>query len=202
MRIGNYDRRRSRPSWREIQTDIDTIAFDLYGFSEADRAAALASFGLVRRAMRRDRSRRRKRRRRRCTAIEQIDGLLSWSVGVLSAGSTGDWPLANAKPHPSRSHSTLCQQKAPACFLMMRAVSHPFRHSCRRTGHPHDLARLMEEVLARVDAPVLPNVRRWLQCDFFPFHLDTTARAAARPQSTGRYRPLGQLYALALLPQR
>src|SRR5690606_7529213 len=38
-------------------------------------------------------------------------------------------------------------------------------------GHPHDLARLIEEVLARVEAPVPADVRRWLQRDFFPLHL-------------------------------
>jgi hypothetical protein len=38
-------------------------------------------------------------------------------------------------------------------------------------GHPNDLARLIEEVLVRVDAPVPADVRRWLQRDFFPLHL-------------------------------
>ena len=38
-------------------------------------------------------------------------------------------------------------------------------------GHPHDLPRLIEEVLARVDAEVPGDVRRWLQRDFFRLHL-------------------------------
>lgn len=38
-------------------------------------------------------------------------------------------------------------------------------------GHPHDLPRLVEEVLTRVDADVPGNVRRWLQRDFFALHL-------------------------------
>jgi len=38
-------------------------------------------------------------------------------------------------------------------------------------GHPNDLARLIEEVLARVEAPVPTDVRRWLKRDFFKFHL-------------------------------
>ncbi len=38
-------------------------------------------------------------------------------------------------------------------------------------GHAHDLPRLIEEVLARVDAEAPGDVRRWLQKDFFPLHL-------------------------------
>jgi len=38
-------------------------------------------------------------------------------------------------------------------------------------GHPNDLARLIEEVLACVEAPVPADLRRCLQRDFFPRHL-------------------------------
>src|SRR5262249_22733693 len=38
-------------------------------------------------------------------------------------------------------------------------------------GDPHDLPQLIEEVLARVQADVPGDVRRWLQRDFFPLHL-------------------------------
>jgi hypothetical protein len=38
-------------------------------------------------------------------------------------------------------------------------------------GHPHDLPRLMEDVLAAVDYPAPEEVRRWLQRDFFVHHL-------------------------------
>jgi len=44
-------------------------------------------------------------------------------------------------------------------------------------GHPHDLARLTEEVLARVDAPVPEDVRRWQQRDFFAFHLQRYSKS-------------------------
>ncbi len=39
------------------------------------------------------------------------------------------------------------------------------------SGHPHDLARLLEEVLIRVDVPVPSDVRRWVQRTFFSCHL-------------------------------
>ncbi|GGC16572.1 hypothetical protein GCM10011363_36250 [Marivita lacus] len=38
-------------------------------------------------------------------------------------------------------------------------------------GHRHDLARLIEEVLALVAVPVPADVRRWMQRDFFKSHL-------------------------------
>lgn len=44
-------------------------------------------------------------------------------------------------------------------------------------GHPHDLPRLMEEVLVRIEAPVPPDVRRWLQREFFPLHLQCYSKS-------------------------
>jgi hypothetical protein len=44
-------------------------------------------------------------------------------------------------------------------------------------GHPHDLAHLVEEVLGRVDMPVPDDVRRWLQRDFFAFHLQRYSKS-------------------------
>lgn len=44
-------------------------------------------------------------------------------------------------------------------------------------GHPHDLARLVEEVLVRVDVPMPSDPRRWLQKDFFPFHLQRYSKS-------------------------
>ena len=44
-------------------------------------------------------------------------------------------------------------------------------------GSPHDLARLVEEVLVRVEVPVLEDVRRWLQRDFFALHLQRYSKS-------------------------
>lgn len=38
-------------------------------------------------------------------------------------------------------------------------------------GHADDLARLVEEVVARVERPVPDDIRRWLRRDFFASHL-------------------------------
>jgi hypothetical protein len=44
-------------------------------------------------------------------------------------------------------------------------------------GHPHDLARLIEEVLSRVEMSVSDDVRRWLRKDFFAFHLQRYSKS-------------------------
>ena len=43
--------------------------------------------------------------------------------------------------------------------------------------HPHDLARLIEEVLTRVEVTVPDDVRNWLQRDFFAFHLQRYSKS-------------------------
>jgi hypothetical protein len=43
--------------------------------------------------------------------------------------------------------------------------------------HPHDLAHLVEEVLDRLDMPVPDDVRRFLQRDFFAFHLQRYSKS-------------------------
>ena len=40
-----------------------------------------------------------------------------------------------------------------------------------------DLAHLVEEVLGRVDMPVPDDVRRWMQRDFFAFHLQRYSKS-------------------------
>jgi hypothetical protein len=155
-----------------IQTQIDEIAFDLYGFSDADRAAALASSGSTDEdtsggAEDADDS----EDDDSAIAIDQTDGLLSWSAGV--AFGRFDWRLATGEraappepepfdPLPSKSPGMLADDAEPFHAHFGILVDDQ--------GHPNDLARLIEEVLARVEAPVPADVRRWLQRDFFPFH--------------------------------
>jgi len=177
-RLGDYDPPVIEAQLASIQSEIDDIAFGLYGFSEADRAAVQAS---------------------RCEAsggdaeagaddesdeevstepIPQIDGLMSWAVGV--AFGRFDWRLASGEraappepepfdPLPAKSPGMLPDGAAPfhahAGILVDDA------------GHPHDLVRLTEEVLARVDVPVPADLRRWLQKDFFVFHLQRYSKS-------------------------
>ena len=97
---------------------------------------------------------------------------LSWAVGV--AFGRFDWRLATgereAPPEPDPFDPL--PAKSPG---MLPDGADPFHAHpgilVDDQGHPHDLARLIEEVLARVQADAPGDVRRWLQRDFFPLHL-------------------------------
>ena len=172
-RLGDYDPSIIEAKLDEIQTEIDEISFDLYGFSNNDRLAALGSIGSAEEGSDdtaadtddgedEDAS----------EAINQTDGLLSWAAGV--AFGRFDWRLATGEREgpPEPDPFDPLPAKSPG---MLPDDAEPFHaHSgilVDDQGHPHDLARLIEEVLARVDAPVPADVRRWLQRDFFPLHL-------------------------------
>ncbi|MGI3187088.1 hypothetical protein [Nioella aestuarii] len=170
-RLGDYDPPTIEAELVKIQAEIDDIAFDLYGFSHADRAAALGSSGAVDEddgVEGADES----EDDDGAEAVDQTDGLLSWAAGV--AFGRFDWRLATgeraAPPEPDPFDPL--PAKSPG---MLPDGAEPFHaHSgilVDDQGHPNDLARLIEEVLARVEAPVPADVRRWLQRDFFPFHL-------------------------------
>lgn len=172
-RIGDYDLMSIELDLGEIQSEIDEIAFDLYGFSEADRAAALGSAGAPEEecsegAKEPDDSEEDKI----AEAIDQTDGLLSWTVGV--AFGRFDWRLATGEreaptepdpfdPLPAKSPGMLPDHAVP--FHDQNGILVDDK------GHPHDLPQLIEEVLARVKSDAPGDVRRWLQRDFFPLHL-------------------------------
>lgn len=172
-RLGDYDPQSIDAELAEIQAEIDGIAFDLYGFSDIDRAAAFGSSSAAGEdasdaAEDADES----EDDDGAEAIDQTDGLLSWATGV--AFGRFDWRLATgereASPEPEPFDPL--PAKSPG---MLPDGAEPFHaHSgllVDDQGHPNDLARLIEEVLARVEAPVPADVRRWMQRDFFPLHL-------------------------------
>lgn len=172
-RLCDYDPASIEAELNDIRNQIDSIAFDLYGFSEVDRESALESSGVPDGCAsdganeagdsEDDES---------ISAVDQTDGLLSWAAGV--AFGRFDWCLATgeraAPPEPDPFDPL--PAKSPG---MLPDGAEPFHaHSgilVDDQGHPNDLTRLIEEVLARVDAPVPADVRRWLQRDFFPLHL-------------------------------
>lgn len=175
-RLGDFDPPAIEAELARIQAEIDAIAFDLYGFSAADRAAVQASPAAASTAD--EDADAEADDEDRAAPIDQTAGLLSWAVGV--AFGRFDWRLATgeraAPPEPDPFDPL--PAKSPG---MLPAGSVPFHPHAGilvdDPGHPHDLARLVEEVLARVDAPVPPDVRRWLQRDFFPFHLQRYAKS-------------------------
>lgn len=156
-----------------IQAEIDKIAFDLYEFSEADRTAALGSLTSAVDAETRDEETLdAEEDEDDAMAVDRTDGLLSWAVGV--AFGRFDWRLATGEreappepdpfdPLPAKSPGMLPDGAAP--FHDHNGIL------VDDQGHPRDLPRLIEKVLARVQMDVPGDVRRWLQRDFFPLHL-------------------------------
>jgi hypothetical protein len=172
-RAGTFDTTAFELELAHIQSEIDAVCFDLYGFSEADRATVRAnSFVMEDDAEGTNAADDDADEDHSPDPIDQTTGLLSWAVGV--AFGRFDWGLATGEraappdpdpfePLPARSPGMLPDGAEPFHRHPGVLVDDP--------GHPHDLARLIEEVLVRVDAPVPPDVRRWLQREFFPFHM-------------------------------
>lgn len=170
VRLGNYHPPTIEAELARIQSEIDDIAFDLYGFNEADRASVQGTQGVANDAE--DSADDEGDDEDSASPIDQTAGLLSWAVGVVFGRF--DWRLATgeraAPPEPEPFDPL--PAKSPG---MLPGGAEPFHQHVGilvdDRGHPHDLARLVEEVLVRVEVPVPEDVRRWLQRDFFAFHL-------------------------------
>lgn len=188
-RLGEYDPSAIEVELRRIQAEIDTIAFDLYGFSQADRAAVRASQESTDEIDPEASADDEGDDEDSAAPIAHTDGLLSWAVGV--AFGRFDWRLATGeRAAPSAPKPLeLLPAKSPG---MLPEGGPPFHTHAEilldDPGHPHDLARLVEEVLSRVDAPVPSDVRRWLQRDFFSFHLQRYSKSRRKAPI---YWPLG-----------
>ncbi len=201
-RLGDYDPPAIEAELARLQAEIDAIAFDLYGFSPADRAAAQASQGgatpgdTEASAADDDQD-----EEDHAAPIDQSAGLLSWAVGV--AFGRFDWRLATGEraappepepfdPLPAKSPGMLPDGATPFHTHAGILVDDP--------GHPQDLARLVEGVLetvfttgrsepGKVSAPssrspmasdprsLLTDTRRRLQREFFPFHLQRYSKS-------------------------
>lgn len=107
-----------------------------------------------------------------------VDAVRHWCVGV--AFGRFDWRLAigeRAAPSEREPFDPL-PTKSPGMRPDGVAPFHAYAGVLvDDAGHPHDLARLSEDVLARVGAPVPGDLRRWLQKDFFPFHLQRYSKS-------------------------
>lgn len=177
-RLADYDPVAIEAELSRIQIEIDSIAFDLYGFNEADRAAVQGTQGVANEGDAEDSADDEGDDEDSASPIDHTAGLLSWAVGV--AFGRFDWRLATGEraappepdpfdPLPAKSPGMLPDGAAPFHAHEGILVDDP--------GHPHDLARLIEEVLVRVEVPIPEDVRRWLQRDFFPFHLQRYSKS-------------------------
>lgn len=162
-----------------IQAEIDDIAFDLYGFSDADRAAALGGTGgEPSDGDAADDADTEGDEDEATDDTPSTDALLSWAIGVafgrfdirLATGERAAPPEPEPfDPLPAKSPGMLPDGDAPFHAHAGILVDDP--------GHAHDLVRIAERVLERVDMPVPAELRRWLQKDFFPFHLQRYSRS-------------------------
>ncbi|TAK52338.1 MAG: type II restriction endonuclease subunit M [Gammaproteobacteria bacterium] len=174
QRVSAYDPAEMETELARIQLHINDRAFELYEFDEADRNALMGEVGGGEEPDSEDDD--------EDEGIEApvpvTDALLSWANGV--AFGRFDWRLATGErsaPVEPEPFDPL-PPKSPG---MLPDGAEPFHAHAGilvdDQGHPHDLARLIEEVLARVEAPVPDDVQRWLQRDFFAFHLQRYSKS-------------------------
>ena len=166
-RLGDYDTNAIEAELGRIQAEIDDLAFNLYGFSEADRAAVGTSQGDTE-----SDADNKAAGEQAAPGADQTAGLLSWAVGV--AFGRFDWRLATGERQPPPEPEPFDPLPAKSPGMLPEGAEAFHAHDgilVDDPGHPHDLVRLIESVLERVEASAPPAVRRWLQRDFFKEHL-------------------------------
>lgn len=177
-RLGDYDSLAIEVELARIQAEIDVIAFDLYGFSEADRAAVHASQGTANEGDAEASPYQESDDEESAAPVDQTAGLLSWAVGV--AFGRFDWRLATGERAVPVEPAPFDSLPAQSPGMLPDGVAPFHAHGgilVDDQGHSHDLARLIEEVLVRVEVPVPEDVRRWLQRDFFTLHLQRYSKS-------------------------
>jgi hypothetical protein len=153
-----------------LQTGIDEIVCGYYGFTDANNAKTNEAF--IRAEEYEDARHEHDDDNAEESAADSQSSLLSWCVGV--AFRRFDWRLATGErqPPPEPEPFDPLPAKSPG---MLPDDAEPFHLNggilVDDPGHPHDLLHLIESVLERVEVPVPPGIRRWLQRDFFPEHL-------------------------------
>ena len=174
-RLGEYAPTLIEAELIQIQNEIDNIAFDLYRFSEADRQAALGQNGVEQTS---ESEAEDEDEGDAESEVPPVDALLSWAVGV--AFGRFDWRLAtgerDAPPEPGPFDPLPVKSPGMLPDSVTPFHAHP-GILVDDQGHSYDLARLVEEVLARVEVTVQDDVRRWLQRDFFAFHLQRYSKS-------------------------
>lgn len=174
-RLGNYDPPAIESELAEIQSEIDAIAFDLYGFTDADRKAASGYSSVDEVAENESEEVDAEDSKPEASTF---DALLSWTVGVVFGRF--DWRLATGEREASPEPDPFVPLPAKSPGMSPEGAELFHAHAgilVDHQGHSHDLARLIEEVLARVSVTAPDDVRRWLQRDFFAFHLQRYSKS-------------------------
>ena len=179
LRQGGYDPQCIGEELLQIKSEINNIVFDLYNFSYVDRLAAQG--GYVEPDNTEDSWSQALTEEDAEETDEPVDNqtaLLSWTIGVafgrfdirLATGArTAPLEPAPFDPLPAKSPGMLPDGDEPYHHHPGILVDDP--------GHPHDLPHLIETVLDRVNIDAPQDIRRWLQKDFFPFHLQRYSKS-------------------------
>jgi hypothetical protein len=175
-RLSDYDPSAIVAELARIQSEIDEIAFDLYDFCDADRAIVTQSLA----AEAGDNAQDDIEDEGEAAELpaDTPTALLSWAVGV--AFGRFDWRLATGERAAPPEPEPFDPLTANSPGMLPDGLDPFHRHPgllVDDAGHPHDLAHLVEEVLARVEAPAPDDMRRWLQRDFFAFHLQRYSKS-------------------------
>lgn len=178
-RFLGFDRLRTENRLSEIKEAIDVIAFDLYGLSAEDQKIINRGNDLYRAENEdSDEDDGSEEDVEQNSAIELLPSVYSWACGVVFGRF--DWRLATGERAAPAEPEPFDPLPAKSPGMLPDGATSFHAHPgilVDDQGHPHDLARLVEEVLARVDAHVPSDVRRWLQRDFFAFHLQRYSRS-------------------------
>jgi hypothetical protein len=173
VRSKNYSSTTISAELADIQAEIDVLAFNLYGFNDLERFAALGSVGLTGDGPEIETTEADDNEDDdEAEAVNQADGLLSWAAGV--AFGRFDWRLAIGEREAPTEPDPFDPLPAKSPGMLPDGAAQFHVHSgilLDDPGHQHDLPRVIEEVLARVQADVPGDVRRWLKRDFFDHHL-------------------------------
>lgn len=175
-RLRDYDLLAIETELAQIQVEIDDIAFGLYGFSDSDRVAVTEPLGVGSADNAIDENEDDAEPSE--PAAPPVDALLSWAVGV--AFGRFDWRLATGERQAPTEPDPFDPLPAKSPGMLPEGAEGFHTHASVLVddhGHPHDLARLVEEVLGCVEVAVPDDVRRRLRRDFFPFHLQRYSRS-------------------------
>ncbi|MDZ7854173.1 MAG: hypothetical protein U5L98_16445 [Halomonas sp.] len=171
-RLGDYNPAAIEAKISDIQDEIDNIAFDLYGFSEEDRQAALGNIDPASDFEEVSDDEEQKEE------APPLDALLSWAAGVTFGRF--DWRLATGEREAPPEPDPFDPLPAKSPGMLPDGAEPYHRHASILVddqGHKHDLPRLMADVLETVDVQVDEDLRRWLRRDFFKYHLQQYSKS-------------------------
>lgn len=177
-RLGSFDTFDIDAELDRYQAHVDDITFALYGFNEVDRASMIQLDAAVDDVEIGDSSESEDDEAETDVPANAQSALLSWCIGVAFGRFDRRLATGERMAPPDPEPFDPLPAKSPGMLPDGAVVFHTHAGILvDDQGHPHDLAHLIEEVLGRVDVPIPGDVRRWLQRDFFAFHLQRYSKS-------------------------